>query len=142
MPIVCRIDHEKRFVHVEANGLVTIDDVLAYFDRLVVENAMPYPKLFDATQARAELSDDDIMTMGARVSAYAVHDPRGPLALVAKDEHVVNFLRRFMNLGLARRPAMLFRRIKDARRWLDQVAIGDSLDPPPKVPGATRGAGA
>lgn len=142
MPIACRIDHEKCFVHVEANGLVTIDDVLAYFDRLVVENAMPYPKLFDATQARADLSDDDIMTMGARVSAYALHDPRGPLALVAKDEHIVNFLRRFMNLGLARRPAMLFRRIDDARRWLDQVAIEDGLDPPPKKPGATRGAGA
>lgn len=142
MPIVCKIDHDRRFVHVEARGLVTIDDVFAYFDRLVVENAMPYPKLFDATAAQADLSDDDIMTMGARVSAYALHDPRGPLALVAKDEQIVNFLRRFMNLGLARRPAMLFRRIEDARRWLDQIAREDGLDPPPKPSGATRGAGA
>lgn len=142
MPIVCKIDHDRRFVHVEAEGLVTIDDVLAYFDTLVVENAMPYPKLFDASAAQAELSDDDIMTMGARVSAYALHDPRGPLALVAKDEHIVNFLRRFMNLGLARRPAMLFRRIEDARRWLEQIAIEDGLNPPPKGAGAARGAGA
>ena len=142
MPIVCKIDHEKRFVHVEAKGPVTIDDVLAYFDKLVIENAMPYPKLFDATAAQADLSDDDIMTMGARVSANALHDPRGPLALVAKDEHIVNFLRRFMNLGLARRPAMLFRRVQDAQRWLDEIAIEDGLNPPPKGRGAARGAGA
>lgn len=142
MPIRCKIDHDRRFVHVEATGPVTLDDVLAYFDRLVVENAMPYPKLFDATAAQADLSDNDIMTMGARVSAYALHDPRGPLALVAKDEHIVNFLRRFMNLGLARRPAMLFRRVEDARQWLDQMAIEDGRGLPPKRRGETRGAGA
>ena len=142
MPIQCKIDHDKRFIHVEATGPVTMADILSYFDKFVVENAMPYPKLFDATQTKADLTDEDIMTMGARVSAYALHDPRGPLALVAKDEHIVNFLRRFMNLGLARRPAMLFRRVEDAQRWLDQIAIEDGLNPPPRPSGATRGAGA
>ena len=142
MPIRCTIDHDKRFVHVEATGPVTMADILTYFDTLVVGNAMPYPKLFDATSAQADLSDDDIMTMGARVSAYALHDPRGPLALVAKDEQIVNFLRRFINLGLARRPAMLFHRVDDARKWLDQIAIEDGLTPPPRRPDDTRGAGA
>lgn len=123
MPVRCTIDHDRRFVHVEAKGPVTIDDVLGYFDRLVVENAMPYPKLFDASLAEANLSDQDMMTLGARVSAYALHDPRGPLALVGKDEQIVNFLKRFMNLGLASRPAMLFRRVEDARKWLDRIAL-------------------
>ena len=43
---------------------------------------MPYPKLFDAREAEPELSDDD-MILGARVSAYAVMEPRGPVAAVA-----------------------------------------------------------
>jgi hypothetical protein len=136
------IQHDKRFVHVEATGPVTLDDVLAYFDRLVVENAMPYPKLFDATRAIAELSDADIMVLGARVSAYSLLDPRGPLALVAQNERIVQFLRRFMNLGMARRPARLFRRIEDARRWLDRIAIEEGLRVPPKRPGQPHGAGA
>jgi hypothetical protein len=142
MPIHCMIHHDKRFVHVEATGPVTLDDVLAYFDRLVVENAMPYPKLFDATRAIAELSDADIMVLGARVSAYSLLDPRGPLALVAQNERIVQFLRRFMNLGMARRPARLFRRIEDARRWLDRIAIEEGLRVPPKRPGQPHGAGA
>jgi len=142
MPIRCTIDHDKRFVHVEAKGPVTMDDILAYFDRLVVENAMPYPKLFDASGAIAELSDADVMIMGARVSAYSLHDPRGPLALVAQNERIVEILRRFMNLGMARRPAMLFRRVDDARRWLDRIAIEEGLRVPPRRPGEPHGAGA
>lgn len=142
MPIRCTIDHDKRFVHVEAKGVVTLDDILAYFDRLVVENAMSYPKLFDASGAVAELSDADVMIMGARVSAYALHDPRGPLALVAQNERIVEIMRRFMNLGMARRPAMLFRRVEDARRWLDRLAVEDGLRTPPRRPGEPRGAGA
>jgi hypothetical protein len=142
MPIRCTIDHDKRFVHVEATGPVTLDDVLAYFDRLVIENAMPYPKLFDASRATAELSDADVMVLGARVSAYSLHDPRGPLALVAQNERIVEFLRRFMNLGMARRPAMLFRRVDDARRWLDRIAIEEGLRAPPRRPGEPHGTGA
>ena len=141
MPIRCTIDHDKHFVHVEATGLVTLDDVLGYFDRLVVENAMPYPKLFDASRATAELSDADVMVLGARVSAYSLHDPRGPLALVAQNERIVELLRRFMNLGMARRPAMLFRRVEDARRWLDRIAIEEELRAPPRRPGEPHGTG-
>lgn len=142
MPIRCTIDHDKRFVYVEATGPVTLDDVLAYFDRLVVENAMAYPKLFDASRATAELSDADVMVLGARVSAYSLHDPRRPLALVAQNERIVELLRRFMNLGMARRPAMLFRRIEDARRWLDRIAIEEELRAPARRPGEPHGAGA
>ena len=142
MPLNCTLDHDKHLVHVDATGPVALDDVLAYFDRLVVENATPYPKLFDASRATAELSDADVMVLGARVSAYSLHDPRGPLALVARNERTVEFLRRYMNLGMARRPAMLFRRVEDARRWLDRTAIEEELRAPARRPGEPHGAGA
>ena len=121
MPIRYTIDHAKRFVSVVAEGPVTLGDVLGYFDRLVIENAMPYPKLFDATNAEPQLSDEDMMVLGARVSAYAIYEPRGPIALVGGSTETKNVLRRFMNLGRAPRAAMMFSRVRDARSWLESL---------------------
>ncbi len=122
MPIHCTIDHDKRFVSVTAEGPVVLQDVLDYFDRVVIESAASYPKLFDATKAEPRFSDEDVMVLGARVSAYAAFEPRGPLALVGGSEETMNLLRRFMNLGQAKREAMLFRHVKDARNWLSEIA--------------------
>lgn len=77
MAVAYRIDHEKGLVTVRANGPVVLHELLDYFDALVVQNAMGYPKLFDAHEAEPCLSDDDVMALGALVSAYAVYDPRG-----------------------------------------------------------------
>ena len=71
MPVRFTIDHDKRYVTVRATGVVLLDEVLDYFDALVTQNAMPYRKLFDAREAQPQLSDDDVMVLGARVSAYA-----------------------------------------------------------------------
>jgi hypothetical protein len=84
-----------------------------------VENAASYAKLFDASDVDPQLTEADIMVLGARVSAYAAFDPRGRLALVAQSAPARDMIRRFMNLGRAPRPAMLFERVKDARAWLE-----------------------
>lgn len=118
MPLKVEIDHARRFVTATTEGRVGLQDVLDYFDQVTVEGAAPYAKLFDATNADPQLSDEDIMVLGARVSAYAAFDPRGPVALVARSETTKGLLRRFMNLGMAQRPAMLFERVSDARAWL------------------------
>ena len=72
--------------------------------------------------------------------SFAHAQARGPPALVARNERTVEFLRRFMNLGMARRPAMLFRRVEDARRWLDRIAIEEGLRAPARRPGEPHGA--
>ena len=120
MAVEYSIDHEKQFVTVRAHGAVVLKEILDYFDALVVQNAMGYPKLFDAREAEPRLSDDDVMVLGARVSAYAAHDPRGPVAAVAIGKGASEILQRFMNLGGAQRPMRLFGSIDEARRWLGQ----------------------
>src|SRR5829696_6580714 len=97
LPVEFQIDHENRFVNVRAHGVVVLQEILDYFDALVVENAMAYPKLFDAREADPQLSNDEVMVLGARVSAYAAHDPRGPIAAVATDKKASEILQRFMN---------------------------------------------
>ncbi len=118
MAVEFRIDHEKGFVTVRAYGAVVLKEILDYFDALVVENAMGYPKLFDALKAEPRLSDDDVMVLGARVSAYAAFEPRGPVAAVAMGVQASAILQRFMNLGGAERPMRLFGSIEEARCWL------------------------
>ena len=120
LPVDYQIDHKKGFVTVRAHGAVVLGEILDYFDALVVQNAMAYPKLFDAREALPRLSDDDVMVLGARVSAYAVHDPRGPIAAVATGKEASAILRRFMNLGDPQRPMRLFVSLDEARRWLEQ----------------------
>jgi hypothetical protein len=113
------IDHQKRYVDVRGVGDVFLQDILAYFDALVVENAMPYRKMIDMRGVTPRIDDNDMMTLGARVSAYASMEPRGPIAVVSTAPDSDTFIRRFMNLGGAKRPMRLFNSLDAAKNWLD-----------------------
>src|SRR5579871_6498047 len=80
VPVTYTIDHDRRLVHAKCEGTVSLQEILDYLDAVAVADVMPYDKLFDASQAEFTLSDSDMMTLGARVSAYEVMDPRGPVA--------------------------------------------------------------
>lgn len=118
MPVEFDIDHQKRFVYARTHGVVLLKEILDYFDAVTIQNAASYPKLFDAREGVPQLSDDDVMVLGARVSAYAAFDPRGAVAAVATTEEARTGLRRYMNFAGARRPMRLFADIEDARAWL------------------------
>jgi hypothetical protein len=120
LPVEYSIDHQKKFVKVRAHGPIVLKEILDYFDALVVQDAMAYPKLFDARDAEPQLSDDDVMELGARVSAYAAYEPRGPIAAVATKPKAGEILQRFMNLGGADRPMRLFASVEEAMAWLER----------------------
>ena len=122
MPLTYKIDHQERFVTVKTQGRVVLKDVEAYFDALMVQDAMSYPKLVDATEVEFVASDDDMMTLGARVSAYAAVDPRGPICLVAITPEAIDTLRRFTNLGGAKRPAKIVTTVDEGRQWLRELS--------------------
>jgi hypothetical protein len=124
VPLTYSIIPAERLVHVQAEGVVTLQDILDYLDEIAVSDAMPYGKLFDTSGAQFTLSDSDMMVLGARVSAYAEMEPRGPVALVVSDDVHSDLARRFANLGGARRPAKVFRAVEQARAWLNDG--GDS----------------
>jgi hypothetical protein len=121
MPLHFKIDHIRRFVDVEGRGEVALPDVLDYFDALVTDNGMPYRKLLDFRDVIPKLTDDDVMVLGARVSAYAELGPRGPIAIVSTNDETDLFIRRFMNLCGAKRPMRLFSSMDEARRWLSET---------------------
>ena len=121
MPMRWTISHDERLVTVTADGPVTLLEIEAYFDALVVAGAQPYGKLLDATTLEARLSDADVMAIGARMSAY-VKDQKwegGPAAFVVTTRVNREFVNRFINLSASPRQAKIFQTVEAARRWLD-----------------------
>lgn len=119
MPIRWTISHEERLVVATTEGVVTLKDIEAYLDAVVVADAAPYAKLFDASDVDLQASDDDVMMLGARMRAYVATGPAGPVAFVVTTPLAREFVDRFLNLAAARRPADIFRTADEARRWLD-----------------------
>lgn len=120
MPLRWEIDHSRKFVHIVAEGPVVLEELEEHFDALFVANAMGYAKLFDATTARPMYSDEDVMMMGARLSAYTAALPSGPLAVVGPASLRSTF-KRFINISPSDRPAKLFNSEEKARAWLATI---------------------
>jgi hypothetical protein len=122
MPVRWKIFHPEKFVHIVAEGRVTIEEMERHFDGIMVEDAMGYAKLFDATTAVLIYADEDVLRMGARLSAYTANLPSGPLAVVGESEEVLITFRRFVNISPSRRPAKFFKTEAQARAWLTEQA--------------------
>lgn len=124
MPLHVEIFHSRSFVHVVADGLVTLKEMEAHFDQLMVDNALGYAKLFDATNLVPVYDEQDVLAMGARLSAYTANFDSGPLAVVGKEEVVVGAFRRFVNISPSKRPARILPTKEKALAWLRQQPGG------------------
>lgn len=122
MPLRWKVLHDQKLIHVVAEGAVTRRELEEHFDAVVVEDALEYGKLFDATRAEPVYGDDDVLALGARLSAYTATMKSGPLAVVGTGEALESAFRRFVNISPSQRPARLFRTEAEARAWLASVA--------------------
>ena len=77
MPIHWTISKPTKLVVAVCKDAVTRHDIEDYLDAVVIAGALGYRKIFDFTQARAELPDDDMMALGARIRAYATTGSMG-----------------------------------------------------------------
>jgi hypothetical protein len=127
MPIQWTISHPHRLVVAVCRDKVDRTDIEGYLDGVVVAETLPYRKIFDMTNGVMELSDDDMMALGARIRAYAGLANMGPLALVASSPDSYERARLFAVLADARRPLKIFSELHAARRWLDAQP---PIDPP------------
>ena len=120
MPLHWTISHSTRLVVATASGELSPEDIENYFDDVTRENASAYRKLFDASQATARLSDDQLMALGARIRAYTALGPIGPVAIVvpAGGSHEEQ-ASMFAALAEADRPIRIFRERHLAEQWLD-----------------------
>lgn len=124
MPLRLEILHDQQLVHIVAEGPITLKDMEDHFDAIVVAEAMPYAKLFDATRAELVYDDKDVILMGARLSAYTATLDSGPLAVIGASDAVHLAFARFVNISPSQRPASLFRTEAEARVWLAEQTAG------------------
>ena len=122
MPLRWKVLHDQKLVHIVAEGAITRKDLEDHFDVMVVEEVLEYGKLFDARQAEPVYSDEDVLALGARLSAYTATMKSGPLAVIGGGDAMEGAFRRFVNISPSRRPARLFTSEADARAWLKAVA--------------------
>jgi hypothetical protein len=122
MPVQWTVSRQTRLVIAVASGDLRLQDIETYLDEIVRANALPYRKIFDMTQAIPNLSDDDLMALGARIRAYIPLSEIGPLAIVAATDEAYQQARMFAALAVADRPIRIFRELHLARRWLDSLA--------------------
>ena len=118
MPLRWEILHPQKFIHIVADGPVTLKEMEAHFDAIAVENAMSYAKLFDATLIEPKYDDHDVLMMGARLSAYTATLESGPLAVVGRSVELDTAFTRFVTVSPSNRPAALFKTEAKARAWL------------------------
>ena len=119
MPLQWTISHPTRLVVAIASGELRPEDIESYFDEVTRANASAYRKLFDASQATADLSDDELMALGARIRAYVALGPIGPVAIVVPTVATHEQALIFAALAEADRPIRVFRELHLARQWLD-----------------------
>jgi hypothetical protein len=119
MPVHWTVSHPKRLVVAVAKGELRLKDVEDYLDGVITADALPYRKIFDTTDATINLSEDDMMALGARIRAYIVMGRIGPLAIVATTDKSYQHARMFAALAVADRPIRIFRELHTARQWLD-----------------------
>jgi hypothetical protein len=121
MPVHFTIDHDKRYVEARAEGETGLEDIEKFLDAVVVENALPYRKLFDGRLAIPKYVDlnNDVMMLGARMSAYASNlEPRGAAAFIVPDDAASDLAKRFINLAKVKHPVRIFLAEDKARKWL------------------------
>ena len=100
MPLRWEILHPQKFIHIVAEGPVTLKEMEDHFDAIAVEN--------------------DVLMMGARLSAYTATLESGPLAVVGRGVELETAFRRFVNISPSNRPAALFKTEAQARAWLEE----------------------
>ena len=123
MPVQWTVSHPSRLVVAIATGDLHLADVEAYFDGMRRENLQTYRKRFDVSQATSQLSDDDLMALGARLRAYIPFGPIGPVAIVAATHKSYEDARLFAALATADRPLEIFRDVRLAQAWLEAQPV-------------------
>jgi hypothetical protein len=128
MPINWTISRDERLVTARAEGVITLKDIEALLDDIMVKDALSYRKIFDARGSTGTYNDDDVMALGARIRAYLGLNLTGAVAIIVDSQRQFNVALRFANIGQGKRPIQVFYTPEEARAWLESdPPIGDTV---------------
>lgn len=118
MSLQWKVSHLDRMVICVSEGIVTLKDFQVYLAALKKEKALPFPKIFIATDGRSGMSDEDRKKLAVLLTEFLEMDGLGPFAVVAGAKRNAGLAAIFKSLATIRRPMRLFPDIHAARKWL------------------------
>ena len=121
MSIIWGVDHGARMVVATARGVLRKKDFEDYLDGLSGAAVFSLRKIFDMGQASLDLSEADMMAIGALIRDHVSAGPAGPVAVVAAADQAYSQAKQLASLVAADRPLEVFRETSAAREWLDTV---------------------
>jgi hypothetical protein len=107
----------------EAEGVVTLTDILGYLEVLDKAGAFPFRKIFVAMTGTSGLSKAETVRLARQVSEFSTRGPLGAVAIVLGTSSDNQFAEILQSLAAVNRPFRTFATIHDARRWLSQRPI-------------------
>jgi len=124
MPLRWKIAPLEHMVVCVAEGVVTVDDLMAYFAALEAAGASYYRKILDATLGESGLSEADLAKLVAYARSLGFSGTPGPMAVVTGSTGKDTFAASVRAMLRPGRRMRTFRTIHEARRWLDSAPLG------------------
>jgi hypothetical protein len=118
MSLQWKVSHLDHMVICVSEGVVTLGDFQEYLAALKKENALPFRKIFIATEGRSGMSVDDRKKLAVLLTNFLETEGLGPFAVVAGVKRNSELAEVFKSLSTVRRPMRLFPDIHAARKWL------------------------
>ena len=85
MPLVVVVHPDERLVIANGRDKVSIRDIENYLDATMAGERLGYAKLVDFSDCKLDLSESNVLSLGAWIKAYAGAGIRlGPIAIVVR----------------------------------------------------------
>jgi hypothetical protein len=125
MPLHMDISPLHRLVVIVARGHITAEEIADNTRRLVEANVPAYAKIIDVSQAKSELTREQVQKVADLLRGAPGESSRGPVAFVINPDRI-GFANVFADVTQGERPIQLFRSLHEARTWLDRLRQGST----------------
>jgi len=124
MPLHWKIAPLEQMVVCVSEGVVSKDELVAYFKALEEAGAAHYRKLLDASHAECHLSAEEIAELSAYARSLKWSGTPGPMAIFTGSTGNDEFVRSISPMLRPGRRLRTFSTIHAARHWLDSAPLG------------------
>ena len=123
MPVHMDISPLHRLVVMVARGHIAAEEIAATTRQLVEANVPAFAKIVDVSQAKSELTREQVQKIADLLRGAPGDTSRGPVAFVI-DPDRVGFANVFADVTQGERPIQLFKSLHEARAWIERAQQG------------------
>jgi len=112
-----------RLVVIVARDHVAAEEIAATTRQFVDAKGPAYAKIIDVSQAKSDLTHEQVQKVADLLRGAPGDTSRGPVAFVINPDRI-GFADMFVDVTQGERPIELFRSLHEARAWLERARHG------------------